>query len=162
MIEKIKIPEERVAILIGKKGKIKKEIEDLTITKITIDEDVTIAGECIGVMACCNIIKAVGRGFAPEKALDLADEEYCLCIMPLPEKGKERVKSRIIGRGGSAREKIELFTRTHVSVYGKTVSVIGKYEDVELTKIAIEKIISGAMHKNVFSFLEKKLKSRVK
>ncbi|MFC2142780.1 pre-rRNA-processing protein PNO1 [Candidatus Aenigmatarchaeota archaeon] len=162
-MQKLKIPEERLAILIGKRGKVKREIENLTKTKIAVGEDVTIEGECIGILACSNIVKAIGRGFAPEKAMDLSDEDYCLCILSLPEKGKKgkvRVKSRIIGRDGLARERIEMFTKSHISIYGKTVSIIGKYDDVELAKTAIEKLITGSPHDNVFHFLEIMIKKR--
>lgn len=156
MIRRIKIPEERVAILIGKDGKIKKEIEKSTKTKITIEEDVSIEGDVIDVMTAENIVKAVGRGFSPETAIELIDEENCLVIIPLSDDKKQlkRLKSRIIGTRGKCRQNIETYTNTKISIYGKTVAIIGSYENVSIANQAIEKLIKGAGHKSVYKFLE--------
>lgn len=155
MIATILIPKNRVPVLVGQAGKTKKDIENKTNTKIFIGEEITIEGDALDVMATENIIKAISRGFAPEKALELLDEEKILHIVQLPKNEKEviRIKSRLIGTMGKARRNIERLTNTHISVYGKTVSIIGSYEDAEIAKAAIEKLILGSMHSNVYRFL---------
>lgn len=160
MIKKIKIPEERMAVLIGKRGAIKRELQQLTNTRIEIGEEVTASGDSVDLMAVENIVKAIGRGFSPANALSLLDESFVLHVINLPKDEKKmfRLKSRIIGTKGKCRHMIEKFTSTRISVYGKTVSIIGKYDDVKLAEDAIEKLISGASHKNVYSFLEKRIK----
>ena len=69
----LKIPKERVAVLIGKKGEIKKQIEQATNTKLKIDSkegDVEISGEdALKLYATREIIRAIGRGFNPEIAM---------------------------------------------------------------------------------------------
>jgi ribosomal RNA assembly protein len=156
MIKKIKIPEERIPVLIGHAGEIKKGIEKCTKTKISVNEEVLIEGDAIDVLMTENIIKAVGRGFSPEIAMKLADEEKYLLVIPLPKDRKElkRLKSRLIGTKGKCRKNIELLTKTNLSVYGKTVSIIGRYDDVEKARMAIKKLISGMTHKSVYKFLE--------
>jgi len=156
MNRRIKIPEERLAVLIGTSGKIKKLIEKKTKTKIIIDEDVLIEGEALDVMIAENIVKAIGRGFAPETALELLDEEKCLVIIPLSEDKKQlkRLKSRLIGTKGKCRHNIETYTKTKVSIYGKTAAIIGSYKNVAIADQAIEKLIKGAGHKGVYKFLE--------
>ena len=157
MIEKIRIPEKRMPILIGKGGEVKKNLEKMTQTKINITDEITVHGDALNVMDTCNIIKAIGRGFDPESALELINEEMNLCVIPLPDDRKilKRIKSRIIGTRGKCRKTIEKITKTKISVYGKTVAIIGEYEAVETARCAIEKIITGSPHSHVYKFIEK-------
>ena len=78
-MDEIKIAKERIAILIGKKGEIKRKIARLTNTKIKVDSkegDVIITGEDgLGVYAAKQIVQAIARGFNPDKALSLLDDE---------------------------------------------------------------------------------------
>jgi ribosomal RNA assembly protein len=156
MIKSVLIPKERLSVLIGRKGGIKSGIEKSTKTSITVSDEVLIEGEPLDVMAAECIIRAIARGFSPEKAMKLANEENVLDVIELPkdEKALNRLRSRIIGINGKTRYKIECSTNTYISVYGKTVSIIGKYEDVETARAAIEKLISGFSHKSVYIFLE--------
>jgi ribosomal RNA assembly protein len=68
-----------------------------------------------------------------------------------------RQKSRIIGTKGKARNSIEKMTNTNICVYGKTVCIIGKTETVVLAKQAVESLLTGAPHGNVYKRLEKQL-----
>ena len=158
MIKNIKIAEERIPVLIGKHGNVKKEIEEYTKTSIAIGDAVAIEGEALDVMTAENVIRAIGRGFAPEKALELVDEENTIIVIALEPNSAGRIKSRVIGTRGKTRFMIEKYTRTYISVYGKTISIIGNYEDAELARQAIEKFIEGSPHKNVYMFLEKNCK----
>ena len=47
-----------------------------------------------------------------------------------------------------------------MAVYGKTVSLIGKLENIMIAKEAIEMILNGSRHKSVYSFLENKKRER--
>ena len=134
-IEEFAIPKERVAVVIGPNGATKKEIETRTKAKVHIDSkngDVTIEAEdAVIAMKAGNIVRAMGRGFSPEHAMRLVDDEYYLEIVNLAEilgknwKQIQSKKGRIIGREGTIRQKIEHDTKTLISVYGKTVGIIG-------------------------------------
>ena len=158
----LKIPKQRIAILIGKKGEIKKLIERKTETKLKISKEGEVhisAEDNINIFNTSPIILAIGRGFNPDIALMLLDESFCLEIIPLKEisrseKDQIRIRSRIIGKEGKARSMLERLTNTFISVYGKTVSVIGKIEGVALAKRALEKLIQGAPHGNVYKYIE--------
>ena len=108
------------------------------------------------------IVKAIGRGFIPEIALKLMDDEVMLEIINLPDyvgKSKKailRQKGRIIGKDGKTRDIITEMTVTYVSIYGKTVAIIGEMEHLHIAKEAVEMILDGARHKTVYSFLERK------
>ena len=157
MIKSVLIPKERVGVLIGEKGASKRTIEKLTSTKLTVfDEEVEINGESLNILTAENIIKAIGRGFSPENALLLVKEEKALDIVQPPKNNLEKLRSRIIWAKGKSRHTIEGLTETKISVYGKTVSIIGEYENVYVAREAIEKLIKGFTHKSVYAFLESK------
>ena len=168
--EYLKIPKERVGVLIGKEGVTKEHIEDMTQIKLDIDSDtgsITInptekTEDPLAVWKTRYIVKAIGRGFSPETALKLLDDEYILDIINLTDfvgKSKKailRQKGRIIGREGRTKEIINEMTGVEISVYGKTVSLIGDMERIQIAKEAISMILDGVRHKTVYSFLEQK------
>ena len=163
----LKIPLERVAVLIGKEGETKNKIEEMTQSRLNIspEGDVAISGED-GFMLYTTkeIVLAIARGFNPNTALMLLKTDYALEIINLRDiagKSKntlERLKGRIIGKGGKAREEIERLTSTKISVYGKTVGIIGEAGEVTLAREAAAMLLQGSMHKTVFQFLERKKK----
>ncbi len=168
----VKIPKERVAVLIGTKGSVKKELMEETGANLQINSEtgvVKISGnDPIKVYKVRDIVNAIGRGFNPEKAKLLLRTDYMLEVINLRELVKsknqiKRVKGRVIGEKGKSREFIENITDTYISVYGKTVSIIGSYENVGLARQALFKLINGSPHSKVNSWLEKKVKEmRVK
>lgn len=165
----LKIPKDRIAVLIGKDGEIKAELESLTETTISIDSkegDVTIKGaDSLSIYQLKDVIIAIGRGYNPEIARLLLKQDYILEVIPIAERAKtkahlERIRGRIIGAGGKARGTIENLTETFISIYGKTISVLGPPEGVVLAKKAIESLIEGSPHSNVYRWLEKNRKKR--
>lgn len=163
----LKIPEERVAVIIGKEGETKKNIEEETKCKLEISKegDVTITGnDGLSIYTAKEIVKAVARGFNPKIALLLAKPDFSLEIIDLKDaagKSKsnmERLKGRIIGKGGKSREEIERLTETYISIYGKTISIIGEISCVSLARQAVGMLLNGSMHKTVYQFLERKRK----
>jgi ribosomal RNA assembly protein len=168
--EYLKIPRERVGVVIGKNGITKDEIENLTKTKITIDSEAgTVAispteetEDPLSVWKARYIVKAIGRGFNPEIAVKLMGDETILEIINLPDyvgKNKKAVlrqKARIIGKEGRTKDIITDMTGVDISIYGKTVAIIGDMEQIHIAKEAVEMILSGVRHKTVYAFLEKK------
>ena len=163
----LKIPEERVAVLIGAAGGTKKEIELETKCKldITKEGDVTIIGDDgLLLFITKEIVRAIARGFNPRLALLLLKQDYVLEIIDMKDmagKSKstmERLKGSVIGTGGKARAEIERLTGTHVSIYGKTIGIIGECGDVSLAREAMAMLLQGSMHKTVYQYLERKRK----
>ena len=160
----LKIPKERIAVLIGKDGSIKKTLEDETKTKIDIDSkegDITVKGEdALLLYSCREVIKAIGRGFNPEIANLLLKSDYGLDIISITEFVGEnhvvRIKGRIIGKDGKSRRIIEELTESYICVYGKTVGIIGTHDNLSACKRAIEALLSGSPHAGVYKFLEKR------
>lgn len=156
----IKIPQKRELIL-KKNKKIKEEIERMTETKIEMNDELTIEGEPLNVYQAKQVLKAFGRGFDVKDALNLLDDEYGLEIINLTEftKSKKRLKTlkgRIIGTGGKTKEYIEKFTDVKLSVFGKTVSIIGRWDKINIAREAVMMLIRGCMHKTLYRWLERR------
>lgn len=165
----VRIPKNRIAALIGKEGQTKKELEQKTNTKIRVDSEsgeieITAKSDAIGFYSALNIVKAVGRGFSPEHAFLLLNENTGFEIVSLDDwlEGKKSAmqtkKSRIIGTAGKIRQEIEEKTDCLISVQGKTVSIIGDFENIPKAKKAVEMILSGARHATVFEHLNRQHK----
>ena len=170
----LKIPRERVGVLIGKEGKTKKIIENTTQTILDIDSDegtVTIypqenMEDPLGIWKTNYIVKAIGRGFNPKTALKLKEDEMYLEVLKLTDavgknkKALSRQKGRIIGRNGITKEIITDMADVDMAVYVKTVSLIGRMENIMVAKEAINMILSGSRHKTIYSYLENQKRER--
>lgn len=163
----IKIPEERIGVLVGPGGSMKKLIEDKTKTELVIDSEtgtvsIASAEDPLQAMRVMDLVRAIGRGFSPERALILLDDEMLmldvldLSKMVGTKSDMARIKGRIIGKDGRTREIMERLSGAKVSVYGKTVTLLGYPEQIRVARAAIEMLMEGAPHGNVYSFLEKK------
>jgi ribosomal RNA assembly protein len=166
MIQEMKVAGNRVGVLIGKGGATKKTVEEKTKTAITIDSregTVTVEGEDTeGFLKAIDVINAINRGFSPERAFTLLDDEDLildhidLSQMADTTRQLDRLRGRIIGKDGRAREQIEDMTETLISVYGKTIAIIGLADRLKVARTAIDMLLSGVPHETVFSFLDKK------
>ena len=163
----IKIPEERVAVLIGTGGETKKLIESESGCTLDISKegDVTISGnDGLKLYTAKEIIKAIARGFNPKIALQLLKPDYAFELIEMKDiAGKnqntmQRLKGRVIGKAGKSREEMERLTECYISVYGKTIGIIGETVQVAIARQAVAMLLQGSMHKTVYNFLEKKKK----
>jgi ribosomal RNA assembly protein len=107
-------------------------------------------------------VKAIGRGFAPEDALELlADDMMMFDVVDIKaasrnEKDLRRNKGRLIGEDGRTRELMEELSGGAVVIYGSTLGVIGQPEQVDTVREATEMLLDGAPHGSVYSFLERR------
>ncbi|CAJ35266.1 KH domain-containing protein [Methanocella arvoryzae] len=168
MQEHIKVPQDRIGAIIGVDGKIKELLEKKSGAQISVDsESGTVVidskeGDPFKALKASDAIKAIARGFSPEKALKLLDsEDLILDMMDLSKitdtpSDLTRIKGRIIGRGGKTREIIESMTGAKISVYGKTISIIGDAEQIMTVRTALDMLIDGAPHGAVYGYLERR------
>ena len=163
----LRITKDRIAVLIGAKGETKSELEKETTCKINIDSkegDVTITGkDAIMLFALREVIKAISRGFNPEIAKQLLKQDYILEVISLNDFSKEqshqqRLKGRVIGADGKSRNTLESLTECSISVYGKTIGIVGSVENVSICKRAVESLLQGSPHANVYKWLERQKK----
>jgi ribosomal RNA assembly protein len=160
----LRVPKERIPVIIGTAGATKKMLQDTLEVVLDIDSeegDVQISGEdALKLFVAREIIKAIGRGFNPEVALDLQKQDYALELIELKDyasstKALLRKRGRVIGEKGRARRTIEDLTDTKISVYGKTVGIIGRIEDANAARRAVESLLEEATHAGVYKSLEK-------
>jgi len=167
----VKIPLERVGVLIGRNGEVKQALEKFGNITLEIDSkegEVVIndstATDPLATMKVEDIIRAIGRGFSPEHALKLCSDEIELFIFDIYDYvGKKenhviRLKSRVIGKEGKTKRVFEHLTGAFISVYGHTIALIADLETMEIAKRAMDMILSGSKHNNVYQFIEREMK----
>jgi len=167
----VRIPKERVGVVIGPDGTTKKNIEEKLSVELEIDSDagdvhISVtenATDPSTLFRAKDVVTALGRGFSPEHAFRLVrDEDVLMELIDLrgvfgkSEADLKRVKGRIIGLNGKTRRIIEELTDANVAVYGHTVGVIGTLEQVQVAREAIEMLVRGSMHSTVYRFLHRK------
>jgi ribosomal RNA assembly protein len=167
----VKIPRERIGVLIGPDGRVKETVEkkfsvslqidseagDVTITQDATEQDPTV------LFRAREVVTAIGRGFSPERAFRLfEDEDVVLEVIDLREivgrslSDIKRLEGRVIGKAGKTRKILEELTEAYVSVYGYTISIIGSIDQIETAREAISMLIKGSQHSTVYRFLHKK------
>jgi ribosomal RNA assembly protein len=172
----IKIPNDRIGVIIGKNGKVKTEIQDKC--NVTIDVDSENGNAIISSTSkpiiemepfkAVEIVSAIAKGFSPERAYRLLEEEEILQLVDLRDyAGKSanslsRIKGRIIGEAGKSRKTIEDISGALISVYGHTVGLIGTFEEIKLATEAVTMLSKGRSHASVYNMLqEAKRKSKL-
>ncbi len=165
MREYLKIPKDRVGVIIGTGGVTKAQIEEKGDVKLDIDSSegiVCVESENLGILRAVEVVEAIARGFSPEKAFRIFDDEMIgievIDVSKSADTPKElkRILGRVIGKDGKTREAIESLTGADLSIYGKTVSVIGYIDQIQTVRKAVEMLVQGSKHAAVYSFLERK------
>jgi len=169
MTQEIKIPNDRIGAMIGKGGETRRNLEKTLNVNLDIDSEtglITVTNEedTLAELNSIKVIKAIGRGFSPKRAKKLLEDEDMILdlidisdIADTPAK-LARVRGRIIGKEGRAREQIENMTGAILSVYGKTIGIIGLPDQTDDARAAVNMLINGSDHNTVFNFLDKKRK----
>jgi len=166
-----KLPLDRIGVLIGREGSVKKEIEEKTKTLITVDtqtgsviiEPASPSTTALELIKAQNIVRAIGYGFSPERAFRLLEDDQVLEVLDVRQyigdkpNHVKRVLGRIIGEEGKARRILEEYTGTYISIYDHYVAIIGDYETANIAKKAIEMLIQGRMHATVYKYIDREM-----
>ena len=111
---------------------------------------------------------AIGRGFSPDHAFQLLNDDFEFYIFDIRDYvGNKinhvmRLKSRIIGKNGKTKNVLERLTNSYISVYGHTVSIISSFENIDILKKAIDKLLSGSKHASIYRYIESNMKKKRK
>ena len=163
----VKVPTERVGVIIGKDGTTRKSLEKDLGVQLKVDSQegtVIVKADSVGdadPLTAVRVIEAIGRGFSPQRARRLLDEGMVFEVIDLRDyAGKstnslDRIRGRVIGLKGKSRRVIEELTRCYVSVYGRTVSIIGDATEVQLAADAVRTLAGGSQHRTVYNTLQK-------
>jgi len=165
----LRIPVDRIGALIGEGGRVLRELEARTSTKITVDstngaviiEPATPATRVDRLLKARDFIRAVAAGVSPEKAWRVLEEDQVLMIIDLKEVIGEspnhlkRIKGRLIGEKGKARRNIEQMTGTTINIGRDKVVIIGDYESAQVAREALEMLIQGRKHSTVYKYIDR-------
>lgn len=166
-MQHVTIPVDRIGALIGEGGETMREIESRAEVRLDIDSEtgsveIEMVGDPVVGLKGPELVKAIGRGFAPDDAFRLVDEDmqlFELIDIEAAARNKNdlrRQKGRLIGEGGRTRELLEELSGADVVIYGTTLGIIGGPEQVDAVRTAVEMLLDGAPHGAVYSFLERK------
>jgi len=175
MADHLKIPDDRIGVLIGTEGETKERIERRTDSTVTVDsESGAVAVERgdddpLRSLKAPRVVKAIARGFPPESALRLLEdidgdaemvvyESIDIDSATGSDSEKRSKKGRLIGKNGRTRELMEELTGAEVRIYGDSFGVIGTPDQVEVATTAAEMLLDGAPHGTVYSYMEQKRK----
>jgi ribosomal RNA assembly protein len=162
----VRIPAERIGAVIGKEGATKRFLEGEMGVTISVDSKeglVTVKADALKTdpFSATRVIEAIGRGFSPQKARRLLDEGTALEVIDLRDyagrsaNSLERIRGRVIGLKGKSRRVIEELTACYLSVYGRTVAIIGGAGEVQLASDAVRSLATGSQHRTVYNTLQK-------
>jgi ribosomal RNA assembly protein len=163
----VRIPVERVGAVIGREGGTKKFLEDEMGVTISVDSReglVTVKSDSAlkaDPFSATRVIEAIGRGFSPQRARRLLDQGTALEVIDLRDfagrsaNSLDRIRGRVIGLKGKSRRVIEELTSCHLSVYGRTVAIIGEASEVQLASEAVRSLATGSQHKTVYNSLQR-------
>ncbi len=165
----VPLPPNRASFLEKKGEKIKRKLSESTGATIKLFKDrAEIEGESEQEWLASQVIKAVVLGFNEDEAFKLLSPNIFLEVLDLKDltrskKKIERFKSRIIGRRGTAKKRLEEITSTVFSIRGTKISLIGSFEAIKLAKEGVEKLIAGLPHNSVYKLLRQiKMKKGIK
>lgn len=164
----IKVPAERIAVLIGKKGAVVERIKQECVVDVEIESEtgnVVVGYDTKSLLEgnpfkALEIISAIARGFSPEKAFKLLHEDIVFQLLDMrdyvgnSQSSISRVKGRIIGERGKSRRTIEELSGADVSVYGHTVGFIGIFDAIKVAVEAIILLSKGSSHRTVYAMLQ--------
>ena len=166
----VRIPKDRVGILVGPEGRVKAHIENKLDVKLDVDNEGSVsivlsenASDPSMLLKAKDVVTAIGRGFPPETSFRLIrneDDVFDLVDLRLifgrSESDIKRIKGRIIGTEGKTRRLIEELSEADVVVYGHTVAIIGSFEQADIARNAVQMIIEGCQHHSVYKYLQRK------
>jgi ribosomal RNA assembly protein len=167
----IKIPGDRIGALVGPEGTVKSVIERKLSVHLEVDSEngtvqITVpqtAEDPTVLFRAKEVVTAIGRGFAPEHAFRLLDDDEIMFeLIDLREtvgrspSDLKRLKGRVIGKEGKTRRIIEELSEANISVYGHTIAIIGYPDQSAIAREAVRMLIRGSLHGTVYRFLHKK------
>jgi ribosomal RNA assembly protein len=166
----VKIPGDRIGALVGPDGSVKNVIERKLSVSLDVDSEsgsvqITLpadADDPTVLFRAKEVVTAIGRGFAPEHAFRLLDDDEIVFeeidlreIVGRSPSDLKRLKGRVIGKEGKTR-RIEELSEANISVYGHTISIIGYPDQASIAREAVNMLIGGSLHGTVYRFLHKK------
>ena len=138
----------------------KKRLENKLNIKISNrGKEVQIHGEPEEEYIAEKVIDALNFGFPFSVAISIKEENLEFEILNIKNhttrKDLERVRARIIGKGGKTLKTLNQLTKCNFEIKDNQVGIIGLPEYIENAQESVISIIKGSKQSNVYSNLEK-------
>lgn len=151
-----KILSEKIVRIIKNKKRLEKNLN----VKITNrGKEVFIEGGSEDEYYAEKVIDALNFGFSFATSMLIKKENYIFEILNIKDytkrKDLERVRARIIGKGGKTLKALQGLTKCSFELKDNNIGIIGDSEYIKNAQEAVIAIIRGAKQSNVYSFLEK-------
>jgi len=137
----------------------KKKLENLLNVKISCNKnEIIIEGESEDEFIAEKVIDALDFGFSFSKSISIKEDKD-FEIINIKEYTKkqnlERVRARLIGKGGKSFSTLNQLTKCNFAIKDNKIGIIGEPECIENAIEAITSIARGTKHSHVYAFLEK-------
>jgi ribosomal RNA assembly protein len=150
----LRIPEERASLLLKNQERDLKTIENLLKIEISASKKGEIEISCpdpLEELRAYEIVKAYGRGFALKNALKLLEDNSSIQIIEIKDfantkNSSTRLKGRVIGKNGRIKSFLENELDLCISIYGKTISLIGNCSNLTVGRQVIELLLNGGSY----------------
>lgn len=151
-----KIILERISAIL----KLKKRLEDELSVKISEkDGAIFFEGDSEDEYIAEKVFYALDMGFPVSNALLIKKQDFEFSVVNIKDycrsKNLERIRGRIIGRGGKALKTLSHLTNSYFEIKGNKIGIISNYEWIRNAQEAIIMLIQGTKHSNVYSYLER-------
>lgn len=138
----------------------KKKLEENLEIKITNrGKEISIEGSPEEEYYAEKVINALGFGFSFSTAILIKKGDFIFEILNIKDytkrKDLERIRARIIGKGGKTLKVLHNLTECHFELNKNNVGIIGISEYIQNAEEAVISIIKGSKQTNVYHFLER-------
>jgi len=152
---------ENIREVLRNKARIQKE---LNIKLSNKGHNIFIDGKAKDEYLCLEVLEAVNLGFSVDHALELKREGMMLQTVHIKGLTKrndlERVRGRIIGKGGRTLKTLQKLTQCDLSINDNEIGIIGNAEEIEDAIQSITSLVQGSKQGNVYGRLERQRKKK--
>lgn len=151
-----KIISEKTARILKNKKRLE---EKLNIKISNRGKEIYLKGKATDEYISDKIIGAIEFGFPFKVALLIKEEDFLFEIISIKDftnkKNLERIRGRIIGRGGKTLKTLSGITKCFFELKDNEVGIIGSPESIQSAREGLISLIRGSKQSNVYSYLEK-------
>lgn len=138
----------------------KEKLEDNLKVKITNrGKEISIEGSPKEEYYAEKVIEALDFGFSFSTAILIKKGDFTFEVLNIKDytkrKDLERIRARIIGKGGKTLKVLHDLTECYFELNENRVGIIGISEHIKNAEEAVISIIKGAKQTNVYNFLER-------
>lgn len=122
-------------------------------------KEVSLTGKPEDEYIAGKVIEALDFGFPFSDALAIKEKNYVFEVLNIKDytkkKDLERIRGRIIGKGGKTLGTLSNLTNCSLEIKDNKIGIIGDTENIKNALDALASLIRGTKQSNVYSYLER-------